>query len=225
MVLSAPGIIADHTGPATALQAQQHSRPAALSGPDLTSDIWGSLLSSSWYKASVTDTGHVIYQACIYNIVRVFAPVSASTHLQPACPSIPVPMWATAPSSGSFSYWTLASSTCSSAIRPSPPSTLKAPSFLGPVKLVNEDWEVLKSCTTPGQEPAVFRTWPVNVLSARQVVRKPLLTYQWLQRRQHTGAHGWMESFAILDATSAGSRNLLGPCNWWPSPMVLQLAL
>lgn len=173
----------------------------------------------------MTDTGHVIYQACIYNIVRVFAPVSASTHLQPACPSIPVPVWATAPSSGCFSYWTLASSTCSSAIRPCVPSTLKAPSFLGTAKLVNENWEVLKSCTTPGQEPAAFRTWPVSVLSARQVVRKPLLTYQWLQRRRHTGAHGRMESFAILDATSAGSRNLLGPCNWWLSPMVLQLAL
>lgn len=173
----------------------------------------------------MTDTGHVIYQACIYNIVRVFAPVSASTHLQPACPSIPVPVWATAPSSGYFSYWTLASSTCSSAIRPCVPSTLKAPSFLGTAKLVNENWEVLKSCTTPGQEPAAFRTWPVSVLSARQVVRKPLLTYQWLQRRRHTGAHGRMESFAILDATSAGSRNLLGPCNWWLSSMVLQLAL
>lgn len=208
-----------------AAAAQQHDRSTGLSGPDLTSDIWGSLSSCSWYKASVMDTGHVIYQACIYNIVRVFAPVSASTHLQPACPSIPVPVWATAPSSGYFSYWTLASSTCSSAIRPCVPSTLKAPSFLGTAKLVNENWEVLKSCTTPGQEPAAFRTWPVSVLSARQVVRKPLLTYQWLQRRRHTGAHGRMESFAILDATSAGSRNLLGPCNWWLSPMVLQLAL
>lgn len=172
----------------------------------------------------MTDTGHVIYQACIYNIVRAFAPVSASTHLQPACPSIPVPVWATAPSSGYFSYWTLAGSTCSSAIRPCVPSTLKAPSFLGTAQLVNESWEVLESCTTPGQEPAAFRTWPVNVLSARQVVWKPLLTTSAAEEAA-PGAHGRMESFAILDATSAGSRNLLGPCNWWPSPLVLQLAL
>lgn len=29
-----------------------------------------------------------------------------------------------------------------------------------------------KSCATPGQEPAAFGTWPVNVLSARQAVQR-----------------------------------------------------
>lgn len=112
--------------------------------------------------------------------------------------------------------------TCPSAVQPCLPSALRAPSFLGTEKLVNGDWKVLESCTTPGQEPAAYRTWPVNVLSARQAVQKPLLTCQWRCRGGGTQvpvALGvWMQplcweqelarTFQLVLALSHGAFNL-----------------
>lgn len=116
---------------------------------------------------------------CIYNTVGVFAPVSASTHLQqPACP--PLCLCGQRHHPLATSYWTLASPTCSSAIQPCTPSTLKAPSFLSTEELVHEEWEM------PGQEPTVFRNECLVCQAGRTdtTAQVPVA----LQRKRHTGA-------------------------------------
>lgn len=62
-----------------------------------------------------------------------------------------------------------------------------------------------KGYATPGQEPAAFRTWPVNV---RLPGRKSESVA--LQRNQHTGPCGRMQFYSSGRNLSVGSRNLLG---------------
>lgn len=81
-----------------------------------------------------------------------------------------------------------------------------------------------KSCTTPGQEPAAFRTWPVNVLSARQAVQK-YCSYVSASVEEATPRALWQDAEVYNSRRQflyVGSRSLLGlptdgPLQWCSS--------
>lgn len=68
-----------------------------------------------------------------------------------------------------------------------------------------------KSCAPSGQEPAAFRTWPVNVLSARQAVQKHC---SYVSGSAEEATQGPVAGCRVLRFWTqflyVGSKNLLG---------------